>query len=262
MEVTTWNERRIEGRILTIWIKGKRRKSVIGELGCAPFDRLSTERSERQVLLREEDSELEWDAQTVEDTDWEASLWFSANFPQVEKQESLDLVPETTKKVTTIVMGKPITKTVVTKYQDQHHLDTDAEYKISDQTLVTYHQPLTPFAQDYELGHTRSVFASMRVWNSNGRLNVGSMVIEPENQRAVCRYCGSKITYAQCLAHVNNSEWDAKELFTAMTWAHGYTEMSRNPRVTNFAQGEVSIDTKAIWQNYQVETTKSKEQVK
>lgn len=211
MEITAWNAPKIEGRTLTIWIKGTRVKTIIGGLNCSGLERLSKERSERQVLLREEDSHLEWDAQTVESYDWEAELWFQASFPQVEKQEALES---------------------------------------------------SEFAQNYELGHTRSVFAMMRVWNSNGTLNVGSMVIQPEKQRAVCRYCGAVITFAQCLAHVNNSEWDAKELFTAMTWAHGYTEMSRNPKITNFAQGEVSIDTKAIWENYRVETTKSKEEVK
>ena len=192
MEITAWRTPRFEGQIHTIWNKwrGKTQKFVIGGLGCSGLDRLPTERTDREVgYLRTENPELEWDAHTVEDTDWQASLWFSASFPQVEKNEVSDLVTETTKQVTTIVMGKPITKTVVTKYQDQHHLDTDLEYNLSDHTAVTYHHPLTPFAQDYELGHTRSVFASMRVWTSGGTLNIGSMIIQPDKQRALCRYC-------------------------------------------------------------------------
>lgn len=124
------------------------------------------------------------------------------------------------------------------KYQDGQELIADVDY--------------TPVDTDYTAGHTKADFARLRVWVSNGTLNAGSVVIlqRGDDTKASCRYCGAIMTYAQCLDHTGRNERDAMELFTALAWAHGYSEMSRNPKVTNFAQGEVSINTKAIWDNY------------
>jgi hypothetical protein len=108
----------------------------------------------------------------------------------------------------------------------------------------------TPSERDYWLGHQRGIFSQLRVWDSNGILNVGSCLVlgVDDNLRAACRYCGKILSFATCLAHVDNNERLAQELFTVMTLGHGYFEISSNPRIKGLSPQKV--DTSAVWSNY------------
>lgn len=105
-----------------------------------------------------------------------------------------------------------------------------------------------PSERDYWLGHQRAIFSQLRVWDSNGILNVGSCLVlgVDDNLRAACRYCGKMLTFATCLAHVDNNERLAQELFTVMTLGHGYFEISQKIKELS----PQKVDTSAVWSNY------------
>jgi hypothetical protein len=94
--------------------------------------------------------------------------------------------------------------------------------------------------------------ARYRIYRSNGRLNVGSMTLVSvgPDASAVCRYCGKRVTMAQCVARTMGDNDAAEELFTALVFAHGYSEQSRFLARDGKIGGAYAIDTKAIWDNY------------